>query len=407
MSINIQELINFNVNGINDILNEAQKQQLATYQTQLNKLHSDIDDINDEILLVQSNCPTKTFATINGKCFTRKLLAIDVDYSIAQKAIIFLHGKSNYKLWFLNKANKLCLVSGNKIIKDTLYLDIIIDAKYSKSETRMSLDRFLYLIEIGDFKINNKKFIEHYLKPYSESNHVKGMLNHLIEQKKKAENAIAGILQNDFFKNIQVTYNEKQRAIVSEYIDSIEGLTRDVEAEKATRKRTKQQKAQAAVKNLWDSVISDSDKAYFVGWLCGHVDNIYIKVVKDGVSDKVISASYPDAIYGNKYREKPNSSGWDASSGKIRFTDIETAPLHTFKALATAKHVSRSANGDKVVFKDKTLSNLDLCLFILSNYNKYGFRSGFKNLKQMIDYDMLCHECFSRHVAEFNNGFNA
>lgn len=407
MSINIQELINFNVNGLNELLTETQKQKLAKDQKELKELKSEIDDLNSEIALIQNNCPTKTFTNVNGKCFTRKLLAVDVDYSIKQKAIIFLHGKSNYKLWFLNKANKLCLVSDSKIVKDNLYLDIIIDTKYSKSNTAMSLDRFLYLIEIGDFKIINKKFIEYYLKPYVESNHVKRMLAHLLSQKQKAEDAISNILESEFYKDIESLYNKKRNAIVADYKDSTKGLIRDIEAEKAKNKRVKQQKAQTIVKNLWDSVVPDSEKAYFIGWICGHVDNIFIKVVKDGVSDKVISASYPDNIYGNKYREKANSSGWDASSGKIRFTDIETAPLRTFEALATAKHINRSISGEKVVFKGKTLSNLDLCLFILGSYHKYGFKSGVNKLYDHIDYEDLCADFFPNYIKEFMKGFEA
>lgn len=407
MSINIQELINFKVNGLNELLTETQKHQLLEYQNQLKLLQVDLANIQSEINLVQTSTPTKSFSTVNNKTFTRKLLAVDVDYTLSQKAIIFLHGKSNYKLWFLNKGNKLCLVCGTKICGDSLYLNVVIDTKGTKSETKMSLDRFLYLIEVGDFKVTNKKFIQHYLKPYSESRHVKGMLEHLIAEKAQLERSISSIVNSDFYKNILEIYNQKEAKVLKEYRNSTKNLTRDVQAEKAKKKKAKQEKAQAAVKNLWDSIVTDANKAYFVGWLCKHVDNIHIKVVKDGVSDKVISASYPDSVYGNKYREKANSSGWDASSGKIRFTNIETAPITTIEALSTAKHVSRSANGQAAVFKDRTLSNLDLCLFILGTYYKYGFKSGVRELNKSINYEALCAECFPDNIEDFKLGFNA
>lgn len=407
MSINIQELVNFKVNGLNEMLTEAQKHQLINYQEQLRFLHSELADVQSEINKVKVATPVRYFQTVDGTWHTRKLLAVDVDYTLEQKARIFLHGKSNYKLWFLNKANKLCIVDDNKIIDNNLYLMIMLDVKGYKKQTRMSLDRFLHLIELGEFSVVNKKFIHYYLKPYNESNCMKKMIEHLEAQEVELKKKIDAILNNTFYKSIEKLYQEKQDSLTRKFYAAAKDITRDVEAEKATKKKAKCEKSQAAIKNLWDSVVTEAEKAYFIGWLCSHVDNIYIKVVNGGVSDKVISASYPDAIYGNKYREKANSSGWDASSGKIRFTNIEYAPTRTIEALATLKHISRSANKGNVIFKNRTLSNLDLCLFILGKYQKYGFKSGIKGLHKLIDYETLCSECFAEYSEEFMSGFQA
>lgn len=407
MSINIQELVNFKVNGLNEMLTEAQKHQLLNYQEQLGSLHSELSDVQNEINKVKAAAPLRNFQTVDGIWHTRKLLAVDVDYTLEQKAKIFLHGKSNYKLWFLNKANKLCIVDDNKIIDNKLYLMIMLDVKGYKKQTRMSLDRFLHLVELGEFSIVSKKFIHYYLKPYCESNCVKRMLEHLEAQEAELKKQIDAILNSTFYKSIEELYQEKQANLTRKFYAATKDLTRDIEAEKATRKKAKCEKSQATIRYLWDSVVTEAEKAYFVGWLCSHVDNIYIKVVNGGVSDKVITASYPDAIYGNKYREKANSSGWDASSGKIRFTGVESAPIRTIKALATAKHVSRSKNRGNEIFDDRTLANLDLCLFILSAYQKYGFKSGIKALHKLIDHKALCNECFAEYSEEFMNGFEA
>jgi len=109
--------------------------------------------------------PMKTFTTMKGETFKRHILKVDVDYTDAQRAIIFTHGKTNYKLWFFNKAHKLCLVNSTDLCNGTLVTTVTIDVKGKRTKTKMSLDRFLYLVEIGDFKITNTKFREVYMQP--------------------------------------------------------------------------------------------------------------------------------------------------------------------------------------------------------------------------------------------------
>ena len=45
----------------------------------------------------------------------------------------------------------------------------MIDVKGRRKKTYMSLDRFLYLIQKGDFKVTLEKFNEEYLKDITES----------------------------------------------------------------------------------------------------------------------------------------------------------------------------------------------------------------------------------------------
>ena len=109
---------------------------------------------------------TKTFTTIKGDKYTRTLYKVDTDYSTATQLIIWNHGKSNYNIWFLNNMNKLCRVKSAELYKGNIYLTITIDCKSPLAkDTRMSVDRFLYLYEIGDFKITFKKFVDTYLIP--------------------------------------------------------------------------------------------------------------------------------------------------------------------------------------------------------------------------------------------------
>lgn len=132
---------------------------------------------------------TKTFTTSKGKTITRNLYSFEVDFpALSTKRIIFSHGKSNYKIWFLNAKKKLCVIDDAVIYNNDIYLTVTIDVKNHKAKTRMSLDRFLSLVEKGDFKITFKKFTDTYLKPVTESNYYKktiGYLNNKIKSSKR------------------------------------------------------------------------------------------------------------------------------------------------------------------------------------------------------------------------------
>ena len=49
------------------------------------------------------------------------------------------------------------------------------DVYGAKQVTAMSLDRFLYLVEIGDFTISNKQFNEIYMSNFYNSKYVLNM----------------------------------------------------------------------------------------------------------------------------------------------------------------------------------------------------------------------------------------
>ncbi len=51
--------------------------------------------------------------------------------------------------------------------KGNIYLTVTIDCKEGgkQTDTKMSVDRFLYLYEKGEFKITFKKFVDTYLIP--------------------------------------------------------------------------------------------------------------------------------------------------------------------------------------------------------------------------------------------------
>jgi len=133
--------------------------------------------INDRVEFIRTFPTTKTFTTYKGQTITRKLYSFEVDFpSLKQQAIIFTHGKTGYTLWFLNAKKKLCVVDAATIKNNSIYLTITIDAKDRKTQTFMTLDRFLSLIEQGDFTITMKKFVDTYLQPITDSKYYKKKL---------------------------------------------------------------------------------------------------------------------------------------------------------------------------------------------------------------------------------------
>lgn len=400
----VQDYKNFRANGINDILSDEEKQQIAIINQDLEKYLKQIADIEEK----QASMPRyKNFTTAKGGSFSRKLYSFDYDYKPETLAIIFTHGKSNYKMWFLNSRKALCLIDDAKVSNNTVYLSIIIDVNGRSTPTQMSLDRFIYLVENGEFKITNKKFVDVYLKPVEESKYYQK----LEEEKQNLKLKIDEIKNSDFYKTVERRYQDTQAELGRLYNDVVAGEVREIPADpadkaKTDRKRNRIEKGQSEMKTLWNSVVSESDRAYFMGWLCKHIRRITIKVVDRGVSDYVISAAYPDNIYGTKYREKANSSGWDASSGIISVDSTEDAPIDTIKSLSTIKHMRRSDDGGATVFNGKEISNLDLCLFLLSKYNDYGFKSGVGNLNALIDVVGLRDNLFKDNISDFNAGYD-
>ena len=407
LSNHIQNFINFKADGLNAELTVQEKFKISDLYTRLESAKKSLEAAKQTLSDINENIPVKHCKTVNGERFERKLIAVDVDYSLSQQLKIFAHGKFNYKIWFLNKKKKLCVIDDTALVNNVIYLTVTFDVYENKTKSQMSLDRFLFLVEIGEFTIKNSKFIKYYMKPYTESNYITYMKQGAEEAIRKAENNIQEIINDPFYLEMQARYESRKCVLLKNCLMETSGLSRDVAADpaKEQKKKKKTEAKQTELKTLWNSVVTEAERAYFIGWLCSHIHRITIKVVDRGVSDKVLSKAYPDSIYGKKYREKANTSGWDASSGKLFVTDTEGAPMTTIKALSTLKHL-RKVNDAETIFNGKAINNLDLCLFILSKYNKYGIVSGVGKLAKVIDYKQLCVEEFPNDSDAFYAGYN-
>ena len=148
-----------------------------------------LERLEEEKRIFIFNFPqTKTFTTRKHKTITRKLYSFEADYpSPKTKQSIFKHGKTGYTIWFLNKKKKVCAVDKAIQVGDTICLAVTVDVYKDRKKTCMTLDRFLSLVESGDFKITLKKFVDIYLKPITESNYYKKKLKEFDDRFEEAK----------------------------------------------------------------------------------------------------------------------------------------------------------------------------------------------------------------------------
>lgn len=170
----IAELANKKAKIVEDVINSNTQSKLSNYT-----------DEKEEFI---RNFPTtKTFTTQKGQTFTRKLYSFEIDYPKPElKERIFNHGKTGYTIWFLNTKKLVCVIDKATYKDDNIFVDIMIDVKGLRKKTSMTLDRFLHLVEKGDFTITLKKFVDTYLKDATESDYYKNKLNQFDDKIKAA-----------------------------------------------------------------------------------------------------------------------------------------------------------------------------------------------------------------------------
>ena len=211
----------FKANGLNDILTEDQKKEIKDINKIIENINSQIELKKESIKTISSYTPTKTRTTVKNETYTRKLLALDIDYTPEQIVRIFSGGKSNYKLWFLNSKKYLCIIDkcyftlyGDNTTEN-IVVSVTIDVKNinKKYVTDMYLDRFLFLVESGDFTITSKKFNDTYFKPYSDSIYIKHEKDYLLSEIEQLNKDLKEIQQTKAYKKYDKLYKEHKKEI--------------------------------------------------------------------------------------------------------------------------------------------------------------------------------------------------
>lgn len=392
----------FEVEGISSMLTPEELDIFKQMKADIDFYQEEIEKIDNNINEIKNYKPAPiTFTTSKGEKFTREKLALD--YALENKIIDFKYlAKIFNGVEFYNIRGKLCKITHTSYrAPSDVFISISIG---EESRTNMTLNRFLHLFEKKDFRIIDKDFVQKYLKPYSEAAAIKQELKKLEDDKKQNVEALEKIKNTPEYTYFEYLYNETKKDVARRYKDTSVVKVRDVapdETDEDEKKKISRLGAKVTnIRNVWNSTLSPEEKASFMGWFCKHIRSLKIKTVAGGNSDFIISTVYPDDEYGEKYKEKPNTSGWDASSGVMQFDNITDVPKNitdVFKKLMPRDTI----NGN-------TLSSLSLVLFILDEYkNGYGFKTGVPNLHEKIDIEKLKKEKFGSFEQSFMKGYES
>ena len=124
------------------------------------------------------------------------------------------------------------------------------------------------------------------------------------------------------------------------------------------------------------SGLSKDEQETLLTWIKQNVFVMHLYVVKGSRWDQAVTELYPEETYGKIRRTEPSESSTDSISGYISFISKDNAPVDIFHK------VVQRGKGDLVSAGNKyRINNTMLVLWLLSNYNKDGFKLSVHNLR--------------------------
>lgn len=407
----LRDYRNFKANSINNYLSDEEKNQIIELQNKIKELEEKKKQLSKNVTIkVKGN-------TNRSGNFVRKCFIIDYEYTKEQMAEIFnLKARTNgkYKITFRNSTGYYSEVldvekdaEGNFLFYNN---SPVIRVRFGTFETKMTVNKFLHLVSINDFTdIKPSKFYYHYLRYYKSSEKYKEDMK-LIKTSLLELNNELETLYNKYsvYENM---YNQNKEETEIEYNkiqQEYDRLKKQAVTQSSVEKKYKETKnGILKIRSLWNTLIKDSDKAKLLGWMCKNIYSMRCYVLKGGASELCMDRedAYPDYIYGKKKRTIPlyNDEGLlisnDSVNGYIRLNTVDNAPTECILPLCQKKDA-------KDLFKENRLNDLNLMLFLLAEYNEYGFKVGKTNLFKDIDYIKLRDEKFPNNKSDFDLGFN-
>lgn len=403
----IRKYRTFKSNGINDLLSDSEKEYIQELKKKIDLLEQEKQNLHlPKIKNIYGN-------TSKSGAFSRQVFIIDYDYDVNHMAKIFdLKNRTNnkYKITFKNKkgySSEVESVYYNEDGTPFLYNGYpVLKVRFGKFATKMTLNKFLHLVSTKEFTdIKPKEFVQAYLRDYKYSNKYQedvARINSQLERVLKELEEVSSKYNvfQEKYKEQELTCNRDFEKIQEEYLK--------LEKEAKVKKQNKELKQNLLkVRALWNTLITESDKAKFLGWLCKNIYSMRCYVLQGGASEQSMDRvdAYPDDIYGKKKRTIPQYTedgkliSNDSVNGYIRVITNNNAPLDSILPLCQKKNVEDIFNGNR-------LNDLNLMLFLLNEYNDYGFKVGQIHLNDYIDYERLRDEKFPNHIAEFNAAYN-
>lgn len=150
--------------------------------------------------------------------------------------------------------------------------------------------------------------------------------------------------------------------------------------------RSKPEKVESisTYKDIFKSILTDEEKQKLIKWVSENVYSMRLYLLKDGKYDKKLSALFPDDIYGKKRRTVPSCYSKDTLGGYISFTTLTDCPFEIIGKICGTQNLKATLSLFKFVSNNFRLNNYKLVLYLLANYNEFGFKTGIRNLYKKI-----------------------
>lgn len=149
-------------------------------------------------------------------------------------------------------------------------------------------------------------------------------------------------------------------------------------SEEALKKAMKY-KGREAVKNYWNTYMSEEDRKILFDWIGRNIYSIRVYGLEEGRSGNMLRNEYPDL--GNVRYRKVKDDGCgetDSIVAHISFKTTEGAPEELFRKVISTR------NRDAGIFKGNRLNDTNLALFLLCEFHDQGFKAGVRNLYKQI-----------------------
>lgn len=312
--------------------------------------------------------------------------------------IFNLKERKGHLIKFLNSRNKKCYI---KKCYDSIQGPIFTWSFEGKPDIyRMTVARFIEIYKQGEFhNIEPRKFEEIYFQPASK------VLETIMTEIDKLNNKY-----NDLYKNKKSEVSKEYWNNLNQY-DKLEQeakperkVTKKDLSEEEALETAKKEKGVERVKSYWNSKLTKDEQAKLMGWVAANVYSIRIYALLGGQSGNALSAEYGD-VQGIKLREPEYNdanerTSQDSIGGYVYFKTTENAPLEIFEKIASeGRHFTLGGGTVPKRFADKNFA-----LFLISEYAKYGFVPGKRNLYRDIDIDALRKD-FEGNEETFDDGY--
>lgn len=315
-----------------------------------------------------------------------------------QISIFNLRERKGKIIKFLNNKNRKCYI---KRCFDSIQGPVFTWSFEGTSKIyRMSVERFIEIYKDGDFHdIEPRRFEEVYFKPVSE---VLKDIEDEIETLNKKYNTL---------------YNNKKSEVSKEYwnnLNQYDKLEQEAKPERKVTKKdlseeealetAKKEKGVERVKSYWNSRLTKDEQARLMGWVAANIYSIRIYALLGGQSGNALSAEYGDVkgikLREPEYNDNHERTSQDSIGGYVYFKSIKDSPIDLFEKIASVgRHFTLGGGTVPNRFADKNFA-----LFLISEYSKYGFVPGKRNLYKEINVEGLTAE-FKENEESFNDGY--